>query len=203
MVVSGGTLTNSGTLGAFAQFSEAVTSISGGTITNASSGTIEALGTGTAATAVGAGIGEAKVSIGATTSVTNLGTILASATVDGFAAVSVTSGITNSGTIEALGTSGGLATVDLKGAVNNVSGIILASSSAFVDLDGATVSGGTLETNHVTELFAVSTIIKSAGSSAAVFDGSGIGVFAGGSATVTSATVAAGSYVAAWHHPAC
>ena len=133
------------------------------------------------------------------TSFTNHATILASATVNGFAAVSVNSGLTNSGTIEALGTSGGLATVDLKGAVNNAGGTLSASGTAFVDLDGATVSGGTLETSHVTELYALSTIIKSAGTSAGVFDGSGIGVFAGGSATVTSATVAAGSYVAAWH----
>jgi fibronectin-binding autotransporter adhesin len=197
LAVSAATLTNSGTLGATSLFGEAETTISGGTVTNSS--TIEALGTGYGFFGLGAGDGEAAVSIDAT-SFTNHATILASATVNGFAAVSVTSGLTNSGIIEALGSAGGLATVDLKGAVNNVSGTLSASGTAFVELDGATVSGGTLTTSHVTELYALSTIIKSAGTSAGVFDGSGIGVFAGGSATVTDATVAAGSYVAAWHH---
>ena len=193
--VTGSAIVNTGALDATARIGIADLSISGGTFTN--SGSVAALASG-ANFAVGNNANAFVAITGAT--VTNLGTVEASATATGYAVVSISGGTaSNSGTMEAIGTAGSLAEIRLSGVVSNGSGHIVVSSAGFVDLDGATVSGGALQTVHATQLFATSFNASSGGNTVKVFEGSGIGVFAGGSGMISAAAIASGSYLAAWH----
>ena len=193
--VTGSAIVNTGALDATARIGIADLSISGGTFTN--SGSVAALASG-ANFALGNNANAFVAITGA--AVTNLGTVEASATATGYAVVSISGGTaSNSGTMEAIGAAGSLAEIRLSGVVSNGSGHIVVSSAGFVDLDGATVSGGALQTVHATQLFGTSFNASSGGNAVKVFEGSGIGVFAGGSGTISTAAIASSSYLAAWH----
>jgi hypothetical protein len=141
----------------------AYTSIGGGSLSNSGTMVASATGSSTAILDVNAN------------SVNNAGTVEAIANSNSYASASILAiSISNTGVIEASAGANSSATLAINGAVGNSGGTILATGSATVDIDGADISGGTLQTT-----------------------GSGAQILLYNTAAVSDASIAAGSFMVA------
>ncbi len=167
LVYLSGTINNSG--GHIAALGSASVDIDNATI---SGGALQTTGNGeitvleTSATILGATISAGSfIEDGATLTISG-GTIGAGATIDAsaFAIANISGTVANSGTLEAVGGLAASATLVIDGIVNDgTAGVILASRGV-VDLDGATISGGTLRTS-------ISGLIETVGASTNAING--------------------------------